>query len=280
MSAKFSYHLLLLLALCAVVACPGFYCTAFAAAAPAIEEYDPHANPKNTITAPFGSKKGYVAPLDDERGILHVDSHTISYKNDMCVVLANYPHFGNSKADADLEFWVKKSVHTFITGIEALASPGEERYSLAIDYDVSDASPLYVSIVFRISADLGAERSAPGMVTFTYDLTDGRRLEFEDIFDDTAGLVYFMSLYVREELTARLGAEYAESIARGTSPDLLNFSFFALEPFGVKVFFPPYQVADGSLGEQSVMLPLEKLKAYKPKMKVWGEDVEPFRLVY
>ena len=56
----------------------------------------------------------------------------------------------------------------------------------------------------------------------------------------------------------------------GTSPDADNYASLALTPEGVRVHFPPYQVAPWSSGPQQVDVPLAELLDVGPRLELWG----------
>ena len=201
---------------------------------------------------------------------LRVNTRNLTYRDGNCTVVVNYPSVGNSKVDAELDYWVYNTVQTFTSGIETIKSSGQGRCSMVVDYTLSEPSAPFISIVFRIVTDMGGGIPYSGMAAFTYDLDDGRRLGYPDVFEDADGLLYFLSLYAHEVLLARLGDTFDSRVREGTKPDFFNFLIFTLTPDGITLFFPPDQVADQSLGEQDVCIALEKLKPYKPRPEIWS----------
>lgn len=206
---------------------------------------------------------GKAAPEAEKR-----NSWSIFHRDGKSTVSIYYPHTGNARIDDELAHWSDARLRTFVSGVAALGE-GKSRYGMEIDYTLSQASPRYLSVVFRISTETGGTRPDLGFTTFTYDLAEGRALSLKELFRDPAGLLLFLSDYAREELQERLGRGERELLLRGTSPSDVNFEFFALRPDGLEIIFPPYQVAGSGRGEQSVTVPLEKLLPYGPDPQVW-----------
>ena len=201
-----------------------------------------------------------------------VATRSFIHKDERCSVMVNYPQVGNSKIDSELDFWARQTVRTFVEGVGSLEVGQGGRFSMLVDYEISEPSDNFLSIVFRVTTETGGAHPDPGMVTFSYDLTDGRRLNIQDIFGDPAGLLQFLSIYSYERLLSELGQNFENSIKNGTSPDFLNFSLFALTSDGLILYFPPYQVADYAHGEKNVKVSSEKLIPYKPRRGVWPDD--------
>jgi hypothetical protein len=198
-----------------------------------------------------------------------VATRSFIHKDERCSVMVNYPQVGNSKIDSELDFWARQTLRTFVDGVGSLEVGQGGRFSMLVDYEISEPSGEFLSIVFRVTTETGGAHPDPGMVTFSYDLTDGRRLNIQDIFGDPAGLLQFLSIYSYERLLADLGQNFENSVKNGTSPDFLNFSLFALTPDGLTLYFPPYQVADYAHGEKNVKVAADKLAPYKPRRGVW-----------
>lgn len=219
----------------------------------------------SAMRPPKTDRMSQSAPADS------YSSWSVYHKDARSTVNIYYPQLDNPSIDNELGYWADARLRTFVRGVAALGE-GKSRYSMYVDYTLSMATPRYVSIIFHITTETGGMRPDVGLTTFTYDLHDGRLMSYRDIFDDADGLLHFLSLYVEEELSQRLGRSELEHIKRGTAPTELNFAYFAIVPEGLRLLFPPYQVASSSLGEQEVTVPLTVLKKYGPNMEVWGKD--------
>jgi hypothetical protein len=218
------------------------------------------------------ARRAKPAPAKIRPAPASVATRSFIHKDERCSVMVNYPQVGNSKIDSELDFWARQTLRTFVDGVGSLEVGQGGRFSLLADYEISEPSGEFLSIVFRVTTETGGAHPDPGMVTFSYDLTDGRRLNIQDIFGDPAGLLQFLSIYSYERLLADLGQSFENSVKNGTSPDFLNFSLFALTQDGLTLYFPPYQVADYAHGEKNVKVAADKLAPYKPRRGVWPEE--------
>ncbi len=205
-----------------------------------------------------------------------VPSRSIIKKSDDYIVSAAYPITGNKVLDAEVEIWVNTQIRTFVYGVESIASPDRKVfYRLNVEYELVEVSPECLSLVFHTNTYTGSSPwDAPnqGVATFVYNLPDGRKLGYEDIFSSSAGLLEFLSNYCQEELLMKLGPEQQERIKKGASPKMLNFQYFIVTPSGMNIYFPAYQVAVPDLGEQKVEIPLKKLRPFGPEVRLWGSQ--------
>ncbi len=202
-----------------------------------------------------------------------VSSKSIVRKTDLYLITATYPATGNKILDAEVEIWIKEQLATFAHGIEDISTPDRQIfYRMNIDYELYESSAECISLLFRINTYTGNspwEAPDTGLVTFVYDLKNGRKLALTDIFQEQRELLQFLSDFCREDLLTKLGKSQNERIRKGTNPKPINFQFFVLTPAGLDIYFPPYQVAEASLGEQSVSVPLKALKQFSPLPSLW-----------
>lgn len=213
--------------------------------------------------AAYSPKSGQGDTLDRQ------NSWSIFHKDEKSTVSIYYPQMDNALIDGQLAHWADVRLRTFVTGVAALGE-GKSRYSMQIDYTLSQTSPRFVSVLFRISTETGGTRPDLGLTAFSYDLQTGQTLSYGDIFVEPESFMVFAANYAQEDLLRRLGRSERTLILRGTAPSEGNFAYFTLRPDGLEIFFPPYQVASSSLGEQSVVIPLTKLAPYGPDPKIWG----------
>lgn len=231
----------------------------------------PTAKPGTRVT------RNYVKP-GQGTAKMTIATRSLTQKDEHSTVMVNYPQVGNSKIDTELDFWAGKTIGTFAAGVKNLSMNNQNRRcSMLVDYELSESSGNIFSIVFRITTETGDAHPDYGMVTFSYDLFDGRKLGLQDLFADTNGLLGFLSAYSYDILTAELSSSLETRIKNGTAPNLLNFSFFALAADGLIVYFPPNQVADYSSGEQKVRVPINKLTPFKPRANLWPAAKSNFK---
>jgi hypothetical protein len=216
------------------------------------------------------------APRDDEA--------SITLREDDFDIDVRYPRFGQAAVDDDLARWAAHIVAAFRQGLaepepQAVAGapdPNAHRFvnELKVTYEVSRASAKAdrgATVSFSIWTYTGGAHGNLDIITLSYDMASGARLSFEDIFADTEGALALLSSYCYETLAETLGPDRVEDMLRGgTSPDADNYASLALTPEGVRVHFPPYQVAPWSSGPQQVDVPLAELLDVGPRLELWG----------
>lgn len=179
-----------------------------------------------------------------------------------------YPALGNEKIDQDVKKFAEDATVEFIKEQAEYGDP--ENNDLSATYTITYPSENVVSIIFNIySYESGAHGNLV-LVALNYDLHNGARLKFADIFQDPQKALEIMSEISFKRLTEELGEDSDEEMIRnGTTPEEKNFSTLSLTPKGVTVEFQPYQVGPWSIGAQELAIPLADLAAAKPSTLVW-----------
>lgn len=202
-----------------------------------------------------------------------IDSFTITQRDDRYRVNISYPHLGIPVADAELSIWAREQAAAFTESVQMILTPMPSPYELLITYETVVASSKVTSVVFFISASMGGAHPEPGLATFTYTKNDGRRLSYHDLFMEQNGLLRTFADICHTTLTTQLGVRADEAMLKaGTAPDMANFDLFIPTPSGIRIYFPPYQVASYAEGYLDVAIPLEALDSFKPQLSFWDKE--------
>lgn len=218
-----------------------------------------------------------------ESGAPRTDEAAIILREDRLDIDVRYPRLGQPVVDNDLARWAAHSVAAFRW---ELAGTGDEPPSpadpsdltghdfsseLQISSDVSYPSPRAATVIFGIWSYTGGAHGNVDIATLSYDMVTGARLEPEDMFADLPGALALLAAYCYGALAETLGADRSEDMLRGgVGPDADNYARIELTPEGVRVHFPPYQVAPWSAGPQMVDVPLARLMDARPRLELWG----------
>ena len=201
-----------------------------------------------------------------------IDSYTIAQRGDHYRVNITYPQLGIPAADAEISIWAREQATTFIESVQQIPRPMPMPYELTITYETITPSRHATSVVFTISTFMSEVHPEPGLATFVYARPDGVRLTYGDLFLRMDGILESFSSLCRASLTEKLGNGLDRKMLElGTKPRMSNFDLFALTDTGVRIFFPPYQVAPLKDGYLHVDIPLTNLMDYKPRMRFWGK---------
>ena len=205
-----------------------------------------------------------IAPLVEHR-------HGIEEMTSRYSLTVEYPSFDMPAVDGEIALWARRRVDVFTGGLEEIPPNDPSHFTLTITYQYIQPSANCSSVLFFIRTETGGPQPDWGMATFTYDMHSGKALEYSDIFESPQALLPLLSSYSRETLASQPWArEHMSRIQTGTSPDALNFTFFAITPQGMSVYFPPGQAGPISEGTLAVNIPLEKLRAFHPQLSLWG----------
>lgn len=218
-----------------------------------------------------------------EPGAPRGDEASITLREDDFDIDVRYPRLGQAAVDDDLARWAAHIVAAFRQGLVEPGTGGEPVNGtpdlnahhfvneLKVTYDVTRASARAATVTFSIWTYTGGAHGNLDIITLSYDMASGARLAPEDIFADTEVALTLLASYCYDALAETLGDDRAEDMLRsGTSPDADNYASLALTPEGVRVHFPPYQVAPWSSGPQQVDVPLGVLIDAGPRLELWG----------
>jgi hypothetical protein len=190
------------------------------------------------------------------------------------------PYTGNKAIDERIRVWKETlrsdAVKSFARdcaaqGNSALSGSGEPDYYLEINYETSSTLSGTISVLFLPSSYSGGAHPNTEVVTMNFNPLNGRLMEYADIFGDTNGLLDFLSAYAYAAFRPVLGEiwEAGPDMAEGLDAKAANLNRFVLNPQGLVLVFPPYQIAPYSKGILSCLVPLDKLLRFKPKPGIW-----------
>lgn len=102
----------------------------------------------------------------------------------------------------------------------------------------------------------GAAHPAHYSHAINYDLSEGRVLSLEELFQPGSAYLETLSTYCLDDLAAQGTLAWEE----GALPKAENFQDWNLTPGGLEIMFDEYQVAPYAAGPQKVLIPYERLK--------------------
>jgi uncharacterized protein YecT (DUF1311 family) len=204
----------------------------------------------------------YAAPAHMAGG-LPVSKHTLSEKNPVVEIVANYPQTGDPKIDADL----LGTIHSIATGFrkEAVAAhdPSEGPYTLAVNFTIARNDAQVFAVVFTDEWDFRGAHPNMEIVTANYFRDGSWRIFLPELFDGPAGLSRISKLATLDLFRRLLGPNALtdrEWIARGADAHWSNFAAFVLLPDTLELHFAPYQVAAYAAGPLTAHVPLARLR--------------------
>ncbi len=236
--------------------------------------------------------------LSDVRPTLAEDAATsLSIATDYVTIEGSWPHTGVARVDEESEAFVRLRAKDFETEIMDIVKDikPEDRdemmetyrfpYEMTIANEVSEPTPRSVCILWNIWSYTGGAHGQLEMVAANYDRQTGSPLALENLFADPDEAIRQFSRVARERLggqpdgkdskidsPADIPPDIPEDMMRaGTEPVKDNFAIFTLLPDGIRLHFPPYQVAPWSSGPQAVDVPLSELAKARPNLDYWGK---------
>lgn len=170
---------------------------------------------------------------------------------------------GNPRVEAfnqAAEALAQEEIATFKQGVANTPNdPAFQEFSssLTVSY-----TPTYMdSGLFSVRMNVGfymagAAHPAHYSHAINYDLSEGRLLTLEELFQPGSAYLETLSAFCLEDLAARGVLAWEE----GALPKAENFQDWNLTPGGMEIMFDEYQVAPYAAGPQTVLIPFERLK--------------------
>ncbi len=194
-------------------------------------------------------------------------------ENARITIRVRYPQFGMDSVDRDIRQWAFSVAGEFRSeyGGEAL---GETHvpYLLDITYEVVTPPGGMISVVWQEASYTAGAHGQLNLLSFNYAPGTGKPVALLDLFASPSVALQAMSAYAEKILSRRLGDMKVDDMLHdGLLPEADNFATFAVTPDGLRVYFPPYQVAPWAAGPQSVDIPLSVLKPAGPDLRYWGK---------
>lgn len=133
-------------------------------------------------------------------------------------------------------------------------------FDFIVTWEPAQINTHYISVIVRFSFFQGGASGVDELETFNYDLAGGHDMTLADLFAGTPDYLGKISQLSRQQLTGALTAAseghlQTDMLDAGTAPTVDNFKNFTFTDYRVTVYFPRYQVAPGSFGEQQIILP-------------------------
>jgi hypothetical protein len=190
------------------------------------------------------------------------------------------PYIGNEEIDGQIRRWEEalrnETVKDFTSvcaaqKISVADKSKDPIYYLDINYETSTTLGEVISVLLLPSTYTGGAHPMTDVITMNFNSKTGQRLGYSDIFGNTDGLLEFLSAHAYTVFRPSLGEVWDDNpdMAEGLDAQQELLSNFMLNPEGLTLIFPPYQIAPYSEGIQSCLVPLDKLLRFMPRPGIW-----------
>lgn len=133
---------------------------------------------------------------------------------------------------------------------------------LFVDFDtaaIDSGKNHIISIRFSIQGTItGMAHPYHHHRVLNFDLDNNTILEMSDLFNTNKNYYTVLSYYANQTLSRRL--KDRSMIQRGTAPTAENFQNWNIKPYGLLITFDEAQVAPYTEGDQTVLIPYNKLR--------------------
>lgn len=227
----------------------------------------------------------FICPVPAQEGATpNLEARMLERQDEKANIEASWPVTGIARIDEESESFVRNVVAEFERDAEEVAAllareKGEETQSfvpseLNISYELTRPTQPVVSILWTVWSYTGGAHGQLNLVAHNYEVETGYPVLLEDLFLDPERAILEFTRISRQQLgeksTREEDAIPDDMLQAGTEPIESNFQTFVLLPDGLRIHFPPYQVAPWSMGPQSVDIKITELGMAKPNMKYWA----------
>ena len=206
----------------------------------------------------FYNNPPLVTPPPIVNNEFKVTRNEISEEDNERIIAVSYPSTGIKEIDDEIKNYVDEQIKTF-KEIEYVSFGREGmKYYLYIEYFSTTLNKDIISFKFNTSDFTGGAHGNQGVVCFTYNIKEKKKLELSDFFNNESYL-QTISDYAVADL---LNGQYAEEtwVKEGAGPKIENYDRFIVTENTFIFFFPPYQVAPYAAGEQQTIILFSSLK--------------------
>lgn len=186
----------------------------------------------------------------------------------------SYPQFGNvsSSFNAAIANYVETNLVQFendsVANLQArLATMPSgttnplppQSFSFIASWQPAQITDQYISIIVRLDYFNGGANETSLLQTFNYDVADGKMMTLTDVFPGVSNYLQQISGIAIQQLTSSEnnssdGNAALDMIQQGANPTVANYANFTFNDDVVTIYFPKYQVAPGSFGEQQATI--------------------------
>lgn len=196
---------------------------------------------------------------------LSITEHRKSYDIDI-----RYPQTGNAAIDKILAKFARDEASEIrgYAGDDGPSNPNDPsgKSDLTIKYTVARNDAKMLVVTFSGSEyGAGAAHPNPVFASFNFMLPSGTQVELADLVDGQRAVNRISALampLLRKQLAAGDGSIDSSWLTTGAGPQASNFQLFEWLPEGLRLIFPPYQVASYADGTHVITIPLTDLKGY------------------
>ena len=188
---------------------------------------------------------------------------------ELCRITIRYPVTGIAVVDRENEEWGRQQLEAF--RLVCAEDKPEQAYAFDASCTLVRASDRFLTSVWDVFDYTGGAHANEDIQTRIFDLQKGKPVELYDLFENLDDALKIFSDYSVSELSRKLGEEglVPDMLREGTAPEADNFSRIALTSEGLRLYFPPYQVAPWAAGLQTVDIPHRVLEKARPVQGIW-----------
>lgn len=172
-----------------------------------------------------------------------------------------YPESKYSKLNKEIKTKMDRYINEFKDEMGEYNKIENNKFLLKINFDSYEYQE-YISYVFHIFVDTHGAHPNTYTWTISYNTKTNEIVDMKNLVEKNKELLNLLSEYSLEKLKQNDKIKEdntLDMLLDGTKPNIDNFSKFAFDKDGLKIFFQRYDVAPYYLGEFEITVPYDKI---------------------
>jgi hypothetical protein len=213
----------------------------------------------NPPKIPMGQTPAPVSSITLDDAVKGIKAQQIKEETEKLSIEVNYPKTGLDYADTEIQSFAESIIQSFKDVVGGNNSAINDKYTLNVDYVVQKYNGRILSFKFLIAEYTGGVHPNYTDATYVFDFVNKKKLSLSDLFAPNSNYLKIVSDISIAEFKANDISDDTW-INDGAGPNPINYKNFTVSEDSIIFYFSPYQVASYSAGEQTIMIPLTRIK--------------------
>lgn len=177
------------------------------------------------------------------------------------VIQIEYPHLSDKNLANYTREYIGDKKRQFIDNVQKLELTNDAKYEFKTDYQVNEMDDT-VGVHLQVYEYTGGAHYIRNDKSYYYDKKNNKLVTILDFLEGEEALERLgnIAFYYVMQYSQKHNLDFNQDMVKaGLKSEPLNYEYFNFEEDGLKLVFPPYQVAYYAAGEVSIKIPYQEL---------------------